>query len=114
MFRSLNAQLGRWTSRPALVVLGSVMDYRTVGTSYEATGEQLSEEELTLMVLQLTEGLALLTGNTYTSFASVEIERPAAGSRETPLRSGTIVVGRYNGIATFARTIGWGQWQPRS
>jgi hypothetical protein len=110
MFRTMNSQLQRWTSRPALVVLGSVMDYRGAGDSYEATGEQLSDEEATLMVLQLTEGLALLTGGTYTSFASVNVERPAAGTRVTPMRNGQIVVGRYNGIVSFARTIGYGQW----
>ncbi len=110
MFRTSNSQLQRWTSRPALVVLASVMDYRGVGDTYEATAEQLSEEELTLMVLQLTEGLALLTGGTYSTFASIDVERPAAGTRVSPFRSGKIVVGRYNGIATFARTIGYGQW----
>jgi hypothetical protein len=110
MFRFVNTQLQRWTSRPALVVLGSVMDYRTAGETYEATGEQLSDEEVTMMVLQLTEGLVLLSGNTYTSFASIEVERPASGTRVSPFRTGKIVVGRYNGIATFARTIGYGQW----
>ena len=62
------------------------------------------------MVNHLTEGLAALTGNTYTSFAAVDVERPSAGTRVTPIRDGRIVVGRYNGILTFARTIGYGQW----
>ena len=110
MFRTSNARLERWTSRPALVVLAAIMDYRNAAESYEATGEQLSDEELNVMVGHLTEGLALLTGGTYTTFASVEIERPAAGTRVTPMRTGKIVVGRYNGIVSFARTIGYGQW----
>jgi hypothetical protein len=110
MFRSTNSQLQRWTQRPSLVVLGSVMEYRSAGDTYEATGEQLSDEEVTLMVLQLTEGLVLLSGNTYTSFSSIDVERPAAGTRVTALRTNKIVVGRYNGIVTFAHTIGYGQW----
>ena len=32
------------------------------------------------------------------------------GRESARSRSGKIVVGRYNGIATFARTIGYGQW----
>jgi hypothetical protein len=110
MFRSLNGQLSRWTSRPALVVLAAVMDYRGTGDTYEATGEQLTEEEIAEMVAHHTEGLAVLTGGTYTSFASVQIERPAAGTRVSPFRSGMIVVGRYKGVENFARTIGYGQW----
>ena len=110
MFRGLNSRLQRWTSRPSLVVLGSVMDYRGAGQSYEATGEAMSDEEVDLMVTHLTEGLGVLTGNTYFTFASVEVERPAAGARVETIRPGKIVVGRYNGITTFARTIGYGQW----
>jgi hypothetical protein len=52
----------------------------------------------------------LLTGGTYTSFASVAIERPATGERASTTRQGAIVVGRYNGIVTFASTIGYGRW----
>lgn len=110
MFRSLNSRLARWTTRPSLVVLGTVMDYRGTGETYEATGESLTDDELTLLVSHLTEGLAFLTGSTYQTFASVDIERPAAGTRFAPFRPGTIVVGRYKGISLFARTIGWGQW----
>jgi len=110
MFRNLNGQLSRWTSRPALVVLGTIMDYRTVGDTYEATGESMSDEEVSLMVGHLTEGLAFFTGSTYQAFASVNVERPAAGTRVSPFRPGTIVVGRYKGVFTFANTIGWGQW----
>jgi hypothetical protein len=110
MFRASGGRLERWTSRPALVVLATVMDYRTAGESYEATGEQLSDAEVSQMLDHFTEALVLLTGSTYTTFASVEIERPAAGSRVNPYRPGKIVVGRYNGIVTFAHTIGYGQW----
>jgi hypothetical protein len=110
MFRS-NAQLQRWTSRPSLVILASVMEYRTTtGQTYDATGEQLTDDEVAQIRAHLTEGLAFLTGNAFTSFASVDVERPAAGTRVNTLRAGHIVVGRYNGIVTFARTIGYGLW----
>jgi len=111
MFRTTNAQLQRWTSRPSLVILGAVMDYRNGSDqSYMATGEQLTDDEIDLLKTHLMEGLAFLTGNTYMSFASVEIERPSAGSRINTLRPGQIVVGRYNGIMNLAKTIGYGLW----
>jgi hypothetical protein len=111
MFRTSNAQLQRWTSRPALVVLAAVMDYRNGSDqTYMATGEQLTEDEVEELKAHLTEGLAFLTGNTFMSFSSVEIERPAAGTRVNTLRTGTIVVGRYSGIMNLAKTIGYGLW----
>jgi len=110
MFRSLNSRLARWTSRPSLVVLATVMDYRGSSDTFEATGEQMSDEEVTQMVQHYTEGLALLTGNTYTTFADVQVERPAGGTRVSPFRAGKIVTGRYIGITTYAKTIGYGQW----
>jgi hypothetical protein len=111
MFRASNARLQRWTSRPALVILASVMEYRSESNDqYSAAGEQLSDDEVSQMLSHLNEGLALLTGNTYTSFSSVEIERPAAGVKVTPLRTGKIVVGRYKGIENQQHTIGYGQW----
>lgn len=110
MFRP-NGRLQRWTARPALVVLAPVMTY-VVGErdEYTATAEQLSEEELTDLVAHLQEGLSILTAGTFTSFASVEIERPAAGARVTINRPGKIVMGRYNGIVKLADVIGYGQW----
>jgi hypothetical protein len=115
MARTTNARLQRWTSRPALVILASVMQYRTGGPeTYQATAEQLNDAEVSQLVTHLTEGLALLTGNTYTSFESVAIERPAPGAEVGVLRTGSIVVGRYIGIANSAHTIGYGQWAAMS
>jgi hypothetical protein len=114
MFRASDGRLTRWTSRPSLVVLASVMAYRNGNdTTYEAGAEQLSAEEVTEMISHLTEGLALLTGNTYTAFESVTVERPPAGTRVATLREGQIVVGRYEGIVTLANTIGYGLWSER-
>ena len=111
MFRTSNAQLQRWTARPALVILASVMDYKNSSDqTYSATGEQLTDGEIDLLRAHLTEGLALLTGNAYTSFSSIEIERPSGGARVNTLRAGQIVVGRYNGIMNLVKTIGYGLW----
>lgn len=111
MFRTSNAQLQRWTSRPALVILGSVMDYRNSSDqTFSSTGEQLTDEEVAQLTAHLTEGLTLLTGNAYTTFASIEIERPSSGTRVNTLRAGQIVVGRYTGITSLAKTIGYGLW----
>lgn len=111
MFRASHSRLQRWTTAPRLVVVASVMNYRSgYQDEFPATSEQLTDDEVEAMTTNLTEGLALLTGGTYTSFASVEVERPAEGARVSVLRPGSIVVGRYNGIVTLAQTIGFGQW----
>ena len=110
MFRG-TGQLQRWTSRPALVVLASVMRFHAVGAKeFQASSERLTDAEVALLVEHLTEGLALLTGNTFTSFAAVEIERPAAGVRVDTLRPGVVVVGRYRGVQNIGNTIGMARW----
>jgi hypothetical protein len=110
MFRG-TGQLQRWTSAPALVVLGSVMQYHSIGADeYQATSEQLTDDEVTLLVQHLTEGLSLLTGNKFASFSSVDVERPASGKRVNTLRTGAIVAGRYRGVQSLATTIGLGRW----
>jgi hypothetical protein len=111
MFRASNSRLQRWATRPGLIVLGTVMTYReTSGSEYEAGAEQLSEAEIAQLVDHLTEGLAIMTGGTYGSFDSVATERPTLGEKVNTLRPNKIVVGRYTGIASEARTIGYGQW----
>jgi hypothetical protein len=110
MFRTANARLQRWTTRPVLVVLASVMSYRMPADEYLATSQQMSDDEVSLLIAHLTEGLSLLTGGTYASFERVDIERPASGTRALVTRPGMIVVGRYNGILTFAQTVGYGRW----
>lgn len=115
MFRTRHARLQRWTSQPHLVVIASVMNYRgSSGDEYSATSEQMTEAEAAQMVEHMTEGLALLTGGTFTTFASVTIERPAEGERVRAARDQAVVVGRYNGIVTFAKTIGYGSWAEKT
>jgi hypothetical protein len=112
MFRA-SGGIERWTSAPPLVVLTTVMNYETSfndGQTYHASSEQLTDAETDLLVSQLTDGLALLTGNTFTAFASVDRERASSGATVNTLRAGTIVVGRYKGVQTLANTIGFGRW----
>jgi hypothetical protein len=110
MFRG-TGQLQRWTSAPALVVLGSVMQYHgTADDAYHATSTQLTEAEVALLIEHLTEGLSLLTGGRFKSFSSVVVERPASGTPASTLRTGAIVVGRYRGMLASANTIGLGRW----
>jgi hypothetical protein len=112
MFRA-SGGIERWTSAPPLVVLTTVMNYETSfndGQTYHASSEQLTDAETDLLVSQLTDGLALLTGNTFTAFASVDRERASSGATVNTLRAGMIVVGRYNGVKALANTIGFGRW----
>jgi hypothetical protein len=110
MFRG-TGRLQRWTSAPALVVLGSVMRYEGIGSDeYLATSTRLTEDEIALMIEHLTEGLSLLTGQRFTSFSSIVVERPDSGDRVNTLRTGSIVVGRYRGVQTLSSTIGLGRW----
>lgn len=107
-------RLQRWMSAPSLVVVGSVMQLASVGADeHYATSEQLTDDEVTLLVEHLTEGLSLLTGQTFRSFASVEIERPSSGRSVNTLREGVIVVGRFRGIQAMASTVGLGRWLTR-
>jgi hypothetical protein len=110
MFRSEGVGLQRWTRAPSVVVIASVMQYYANGEMFTATDEQMTDDEVTRMIGDLTEGLGLLTGGTFTSFSSVEIERPEEGQKRSTRRSGQIVVGRYRGIVSIAGTIGYGQW----
>lgn len=111
MFRG-TGRLQRWTSAPALVVLVKAMQYETFGAEdeYHATSEELTEAETHLLVEHLTEGLALLTGNAFTAFSSIEFENPASGARVNTLRNGKIVVGRFKGVQALANTVGFGRW----
>jgi hypothetical protein len=116
LVRTANSRLQRWTTRPSLVVLGSVMSYRGgTGFEYTATGERLSDDETSELVAHLTEGLSLLTGGTYTSFASTEIVPLQGGDRTSMARTGKIVVGRFTGILSgLGDTLGYGTWQERA
>ena len=110
MFRG-TGRLQRWTSAPALVVLGSVMRYDGLGSDeFQATSTRLTDDEVALMIAHLTEGLSLLTGQRFSEFSSVTVERPDSGDRVNTLRTGAIVIGRYRGVQSISSTIGLGRW----
>jgi hypothetical protein len=70
----------------------------------------MTDDEISVLIAHVNEGLALMTAGTYTSFADVIIERTPSGEQTSVARAGSIVVGRYNGVQTFASTIGYGTW----
>jgi hypothetical protein len=110
MFRS-SGRLQRWVSQPSLVISGAVLKYeRNDADRYEATGEKLSDGDVETLVSHLSEGLALLTAGAYPTFASVNVEWPAAGEEVLVQRRNSIVVGRYSGINSMAQAIGYGGW----
>jgi hypothetical protein len=113
MFRTSNDHLQRWTRQPSLVVITTVMNFtNSVGVQdeYSATSEQLTDAETELLIDQLTEALGLLSGHTFTSFASIERESAPAGAKVKTLRQGKIVVGRYTNVQGILNTIGFGRW----
>ncbi len=110
MFRSANNRLQRWTTEPSLVIVASVMKYTNGGEQYSATSEQMTDDEVSALVSDLRNALALLTAGTFKTFANVTIERPTDGDQVSVRRPGQIVIGRYTGITTLAHTIGYGSW----
>jgi hypothetical protein len=117
MFRGdeSHGRLQRWTTAPALVVVATAMKFRSADSDrYEASSEQLTATEVTALVSHLNEGLALLTAGTYSSFASVSIERPGSRDMVKVQRVGKIVVGRYLGIQADHQTVGYGSWAEQS
>ena len=99
----------RWRQAPKLTVLVSVMDYRPGGdVEYVATEEWLSDGEIAELVRDLTDGLGVLTANTFEQFASVSREIVPVGAAAKVSRPGQIVTGRFNGMRRSAKTLGFG------
>jgi hypothetical protein len=110
MFRGANSRLQRWTTQPSLVIVASVMKYANNAEQFSATAEQLTDDEVASLTSDLKNALSLLTAGTFTTFGSVDVERPASGDQVGVRRTGKIVIGRYTGITTLANTIGYGSW----
>ncbi len=109
MLRGTKGQMQRWTSAPELVVLESVMEYRSGDRAdYPATAAALTGTEVTEMIEDLTDALVLLSGNTFREFSAVKREHVTAGSAARITRSNQIVVGRYRGVQAQLKTIGLG------
>ena len=86
-FRASNARLQRWTSRPSLVVLATVMDYRNGSEQSDQLHWRAVDGARTKahLMAHLTEGLALLTGQhlLQRSPRSRSSVRPAGGRVDT-------------------------------
>jgi hypothetical protein len=99
----------RWERVPELVVITSVMQYeKGRGTTYRATAQQLTDEEATELIDDLTEALSTLTDDVFTRFAAVRRESAAPGAVVEMMRPGRIVVARYTGVRDQLATIGFG------
>jgi hypothetical protein len=105
----------RWTRAPNLRVLVSVMEYKSgKDVHYVATGEQLSTKEVDALVADLSEGLRLLTANTFEGFAEVQREAVAPGATAPISQLNSIVVGRFNGVQKALGTVGIGGREARA
>jgi hypothetical protein len=99
----------RWTRAPKLTVLVSVMEYQPGGdVRYMATEERVSDADVTELVLDLTDGLAILTANTFEQFSSVSREVVPVGATVRVSRPDQIVIGRFNGLRRSMKTLGFG------
>jgi hypothetical protein len=99
----------RWRQPPKLTILVSVMEYRTGGdVEYVATDEQLSDADVAELLRDLTEGLGVMTANTFEQYSSVGREVVPAGSTAKVSRPGEIVAGRFSGLQRSMKTLGFG------
>ena len=99
----------RWRQAPKLTVLVSVMDYQPgADVQYVATQERVSDADLTELERDLTEGLSLLTANTFERFSSVSREIVQTGIAASVNRPDQIVIARFNGLLSSVKTLGFG------
>ena len=109
MLRGTSGHERHWTQRPRLVVVTTVMAFADgPHQDYTAVDAQLSDTEAHQLVDDLTAGLALLSGRTFDHFASIDIERPRAGTAVRVSREGEIVVGRFRGVRAILNAVGYG------
>jgi hypothetical protein len=109
--RTSNARLQRWTTRPSLVIVASVMAFKAdTHDGFTANGEKMTDLEVSGLTSYVTEGLSIWSGGGFTSFASTTVERPLGGDAVSVKRPGKIVVGRYTGMDTSDGTIGFTTW----
>ena len=109
MLRGTSGRDRRWTKRPHLVVLTTVMTFAEgPRTDYTATEIPLSQAELQALAKDLTAGLTLLSGHTFDAFASVRFETPEAGTAVRVVRDGEIVAARFRGVRAILKAVGYG------
>lgn len=110
MFRARGG-LHRWVEAPRIVIERRVLTFtNTTDLSYAAMADIMSEAEANQLLDDLAWALPQLTGSTFASFASVEIELADEGDAVPVTRDGVIVVARYQGLSTALNAWGYGRW----
>ncbi len=113
MFRA--PMLLRWTTAPPLLIETRVLQFTTVGAPDQtALADQMSGDEVTALVADLTLALPQLTGGTFGSFAGVTTQTSSANSVVHILNTGVITVSRVVGLTQSAGYWGYSRWQFRS
>jgi hypothetical protein len=85
------------------------MAYQPGGdVQYMATEERVSDADVAELVRDLTDGLAILTANTFEQFSSVSREVVPAYATVSVSRPDQIVTGRFNGLRRSMKTLGFG------
>ena len=107
----VDGRLQRWTTRPRLVILTSVMRFSAMrDDTFFATDEKIQGSDIESIINDMRNALALLTGGAFTDFSVVDRESVEPAQSVLTTRTGAIVVGRYSGIQAGAATIGYGRW----
>ena len=99
----------RWTKRPALVVMQTVLQFESgQRNSYVALEGEVSNADAQKMAVDLRDGLKVLTSGVYDAFASVSFERAKPGAMVDVDRDGVIVAGRFEDVMTRLKAAGFG------
>lgn len=110
IFRS-DGTLRRWTTTPAVVICDRVMRFTNVtDVEYVALDSTLTDAEAGALLQDLSWGLGQGTGNTLTTFASESRYGASPGERVAVRRTGSIVVGRYEGLQQATGYWGYSRW----
>ena len=99
-----------WTAAPDLIVIAPTLDYSNTGvvSGFAAGKDTLTERDVDLLALDLTEAVQDLTGETFPGFRSITVETMAAGDTVNVIRPGAIVVARFSGLRAKTGNIGYG------
>lgn len=110
MLEGSNGRRETWTTTPTLVILASVMDYKTgdLATGFHPTSRTLSSQDLDQLTVDLTAALEELTDGRLGGFREVIVEVAEPGRPVSMFRPGQIVVGRFHGVMASTGNLGYG------
>jgi hypothetical protein len=107
--------LDRWTTAPGLIVIGRTLQFVNTSSIVDAVAlaEVMSDEDAASLVADMSFGLPLMTGGTFTAFSSVVIQTPDAGQTVHLRNTGFVTVSRQAGLTGFGAgdVLGYGSWQ---